>query len=189
MKIIISILFLLISLSSNAQTNPNDSSIRNFNDIRYTFINNYKVDADSARQNCWKGCVFIRFNIDQHKLTNVAYTAATPVFIKEGIAKVVAFINKRGLNIEQVNKATGGVYILPFMVANNAGCGFMTGWGEKDYQNKLDEKTKLLYERRQESYDQLSNSIENLTNFSDGGRLDFINCILLAPVVMPLAVN
>lgn len=75
------------------------------------------------------------------------------------------------------------------MVNNNAGCGFMTGWENDNNQDKLDQTTKLMYERRQENYDQLVNSLGNITNFTDKDKSAFVDCILLAPIVMPTAVN
>ena len=44
-----------------------------------------------------------------------------------------------------------------------------------------------MYEQRQGDYDQLQSSIENITNFIDGKKLEMVDCILLAPVVMPFA--
>lgn len=189
-KLFLVFLFPLLSQLSMAQIHSKDNVIRGFDGIKYAFINNYKPNIDSAKSTCWKGCVFIRFNINnQHQLTNVTYTATTPIFIKDGIAKVITIINQQGVNIDQVKNLPGRTYILPLMITNNAGCGFMTGWENNDYQSKLDEKTKLMYEKRQERYDQLGNSIQNLINFGDNEKLNFIDCILLKSIVMPLAMN
>jgi len=189
-KLLLFFLFPLLSKLSVAQIYAKDNTIRSFDEIKYAFINNYRPNIDSAKSTCWKGCVFIRFNIsNQHQLTNVAYSVTTPIFIKEGVEKAIATINQQGVDIDQVKKLPGRKYILPLMITNNAGCGFMTGWENSDYQSKLNKKTKLMYERRQEHFDQLGNSIQNLTNFSDHEKVNFIDCILLTSIVMPLAMN
>lgn len=189
-KSMLFIFILLLSLSSFAQTQAKNDSIRSFDDIKHFFINNYSPNADSVKSNCWRGCVCLRFNInEQHRIVNVAFTKSTPTFIKDGITKVISVINQRGFGIDHLQSKSDRTYLLPVMVNNNAGCGFMTGWENDNNQDKLDQTTKLMYERRQENYDQLVNSLGNITNFTDKDKSAFVDCILLAPIVMPTAVN
>src|ERR1700744_4653869 len=182
-KLFLLITILLLSYSSIAQNQSKDSVIRSTNDIWLAFINNYAPNVDSVKNNCWQGCVFIRFNItNEHKLTNIAYTTTTPVFIKNAIEKAMIRLDKRTVDIDQLKGSLQRTYILPLIITNNAGCGFMTGWEDNHNQNKIDEKKQLRYKQLQEDYNQFGKSIENIINFSDGHKMDFVDCILLAPV-------
>ncbi|WP_454804038.1 hypothetical protein [Mucilaginibacter phyllosphaerae] len=188
-RIVILLIFQLLCLQSFSQINQKDSAITDLADIKWALINNYQPNVDSVNNSCWKGCVFIRFNVRKHQLINVSYTANTPVFILGAVSKAISKINQKGgINIPSLTKEGNKTYIQPFIITNNEGCGFKSGW-ESDTLNKLSEKQKLMYEQRQGDYDQLQSSIENITNFIDGKKLEMVDCILLAPVVMPVAMH
>ncbi|EHQ30619.1 hypothetical protein [Mucilaginibacter paludis] len=168
-------------LSANAQTTPSkDIVIKTLNDIGDAVIDYYHPQADSVKDHCWCGCVFIRFTINKNgEFTNIDYTAKTPIFIKDALMSAFESINKKAPRINQLPKICNSEYILPVIIYNRDGCGFMTGWEDKNY--KPDEKTKEMYARRQDSYDQSMNSLLNMLNFFKG-KTDSVNCILLAPV-------
>ncbi|WP_146203159.1 hypothetical protein [Mucilaginibacter oryzae] len=164
-----------------AQHNTKDSVIRSFNDLKWSLRNYYNPIDDSVKNNCWQGCVFIRFKISRNqKLVNIAFTKHTPVFVAEAINRGIARINQRGLDIKKVRGETEKVYLLPFIIYNDDGCGFMTGWEDNNY--KPDEKITM----RQMTYHQSTNSIRNILNFTDEEELNLINCVLLAPVETPI---
>ncbi|NHA06400.1 hypothetical protein G7092_21500 [Mucilaginibacter sp. HC2] len=184
-KLILLIPVLLLSLSVIAQINPKDSVIRHFNDIGNTLVVYYHPNADSLKNNCWEGCVFIRFNINkEHQFVNIAYTASTPTFIKDAIAQAFTKINQNGANTNQLMTTSDKTYILPLIVVHREGCGFMTGWEDKNY--KPDKKMAITYERRQMRFEQFSNSIGNMTNFTDGNFDFVVDCVLLKPARTPV---
>jgi len=174
-------IFLLFSSLSFAQANAKDNVIRSFDELGLALINNYSPNADSVKNNCWEGCVFIRFNInDKKQFVNIAYTSSTPTFIKNGIAHAIERINKRRVNIVGLKSTIGKTYILPFIIVNRDGCGFMSGWEDSSY--KPDEKIT----KRQLDYHQSTHSIVNIINFTDGKKTDLIDCVLLAPISTPV---
>ncbi|MEO6524473.1 MAG: hypothetical protein ABIN91_22505 [Mucilaginibacter sp.] len=172
---------LIISLFVKAQTvGHKERVITNVNDIGWVIVDHYKPQEDSVKNNCWAGCVFIRFTINsKRQFTNIGYTASTPFFIKDALMNAFLAINKKSSWINQMHKTDNSTYILPLIIYNRDGCGFMSGWEDASY--KPDEKTKEMYAMRQYSYNQSINSIFNILNFSDL-KLNSINCILLSPL-------
>lgn len=180
-KLVFFIPLLLSSLSSIAQTHAKDSVIRDLIELRDALNGYYSPNADSVNNNCWEGCVFIRFNIGSKKqFVNIAYTMGTPAFIKDGIAHALKRINQRRVDIHRLKNTTGKTYILPFIVINRDGCGFMSGWEDANY--KPDEKITI----RQLDYHQSTNSIFHIIDFTDGKKIDLLDCVLLPPVHTPI---
>ncbi|GGH20797.1 hypothetical protein [Mucilaginibacter phyllosphaerae] len=121
--------------------------IKDLADIKWALVNNYKPNVDSVNNSCWKGCVFIRFNIRKHQLTNISYTTNRPVFIVNAVSRAISIINQKGRINSPSLKQTDShkIYIQPFVITNNEGCGFKLGW-ESDSFNNVSEKEKLMYE-------------------------------------------
>jgi hypothetical protein len=182
-KVFLLSLFLLIAISSEAQPHPQrDTSIHDIGEIGTVIGAFYHPNQDSVENSCWDGCVFIRFNIsNKRQFTNVAYTVSTPVFIKTALDNAIKVINQGGFITNGLNKLGDKVYVLPFMVTNNEGCGFPTGW--ETGNEKVDPQKAELYKRRQENFHQSFKSIWNITNFTDG-KTGVIDCILLPVMVI-----
>lgn len=186
-KITLLISCLFLSVFCVAESTSKDTVIKSFSDIGDIAIKYYHPNVDSVKNSCWEGCVFIRFNINKdNHFVNIAYTVSTPIFIKNAIENAFKVMNEKGVNIERLKNMSGQNYILPLIVVNKDGCGFKTGWEGKNV--KSDEKTEIIFERRQIYFDQFANSIGNMTNFS-GRKQEFVdNCILLKPVNTPVII-
>jgi hypothetical protein len=181
-KIILVTSFFFTVIPSFAQLHlAKDSVMRELNDIGVFVANNYHPDTTIAKNTCWEGCVFIRFNIEAYQITNIAYTLSTPEFIRKALINAFAAINKSGMTKNQLMQSNIKTYLLPLLISNKQGCGFMTGWENINY--KPDGKMAKIYERRQEDLHQSENSIWNILNFTDG-KVGTMDCILLSPVRM-----
>jgi hypothetical protein len=180
-KLFLLFLILIPPLFVGAQTAPpKNRLIKTLNDIGLVIVDNYKPHEDSVKNNCWSGCVFIRFTINsKRQFTNIDYTAITPMFVKNALISAFSLINQKANQINQLPKIDDSTYILPIIIYNKEGCVFMTGWEDASY--KPDKKTKEMYAMMQESYIQSTNSIFYMLNFFNS-KADFIRCVLLAPV-------
>jgi hypothetical protein len=181
-KIFFTLLFLLVVIVVKAQEDiEKEQVIKNVNDIGVVLLSHYHPNPDSVKNACWEGCVLIRFTIGaDRQFSKIAFTATTPVFIKEALSKAFLSLNEKGMKVNRLSEITGRTYILPAEIIHKDGCGFMSGWEDANY--KPDEKMAPIYARRQEYFDQNFNSIWNMLNFSDG-RVGMVDCILLSPAM------
>ncbi|WP_448700919.1 hypothetical protein ACFGVR_02535 [Mucilaginibacter sp. AW1-3] len=183
---LVSLLLLTASLFAQSYTKSGNGKPY-LKEIGFLIARYYHPNEDSVKNTCWEGCVFIRFNINsKNQFTNIAYTISTPPFIKNGLADAFNMLNQRHWIGGKLNNLEGKTYIQPIIIANNDGCGFMTGW--EDSAEKRDAKKEEMYKKKQDRFDQSFTSIQNITNFTDG-KIGAVDCILLPVVITGIKQN
>ncbi|MBS7563607.1 hypothetical protein KHS38_04240 [Mucilaginibacter sp. Bleaf8] len=143
-------------------------------------IDHYHPDKDSVNNSCQEFCVFVKFNISKKgKLSNIAYTKTTPVFVQQALIKAFKAIEPLA-TIRVSGTLATRTYILPLQLTHNEGCGLQYGSWPSPEDEKLTEEMKQVYKDRQLRFSHSPESIWNITNFTDG-RKDVVDCILLSP--------
>ena len=188
-KNILLLFFLMIAIRSIGQVNQKNQMINSLADLAGLLVFQYyhPID-DSVKNSCWKGCVFIRFNIDKkRKIVNIVYNTTTPVFIADALNRGFANLNKAKQVMGNLRPYINKTFVLPLIIVNDEGCGFSSPWD--GYSKKTDEKMAVVYDERRIKYDQFSNTIENMTSFNNERRLNFVDCVLLKPIYIPKIMN
>lgn len=154
--------------------------IKNVQDICTAITEAYHPDADSLKNTCWEGCVFIKFNIYKNRqLSDIAFSQSTPKFIQEALQTAFSKLRLHDLSIAGKADQT---YILPFIIAHDNGCGFPSGSDEVKRDVKLEER----YQARQMRFNQAMTSLLNILDFGEK-KYKSLDCVLLAPVSIGVA--
>jgi len=181
-------LLLMISLlfvfgTSRAQ-GLHERPIGSLDDIREFLENHYKVNSDSAYNNCWQGCVFLRFSLSKdQKLIDIDYSKSTPPFIKDALLAAVIELNKQIFRIKELKVTIGKTFLLPFVIDSSEGCG-IDNWDVQKHDNKV----KAMYEERQIHANRYVETIRNMLNFSKE-KSEYLNCIVLSPAMPPITMH
>lgn len=165
------VIIFFLTLAAHAQQNKN-ITLLNTDVIRSSLQGKY----DLKNQVCENSITFIKFNINEKgNIINIDFSKGTPDAIKIAVKEKLSASNVF-LQINKIDKEKMAVttFIVPLVYMFKFNC------PEGEVRMPVNENTMIGNEV---IFKKFTNAFNNALNF-ENGRVNFINCILISPIII-----